>query len=99
MDFALGGLAFRQLLEHQPRIAQLPRFGERLSQQHLRQVLGNLGVLVMGGEAYITFKAGLIDDADTITDEGTRRFLRSFADQFTTLLARLNGRETATQAA
>ena len=73
--------------------------GSAIAQQHLRQVLGNLGVLVMGGEAYINFKAGLIDDADTITDEGTRRFLQSFVDQFTTLLARLNGRETATHAA
>lgn len=73
--------------------------GTAVAQQHLRQVLGNLGALVMGGEAYITFKAGLIDDADTVTDEGTRRFLQSFVDQFTTLLARLNGRETATQAA
>src|SRR5262249_53019551 len=27
--------------------------GAAIAQQHLRQVLGNLGVLVMGGEAYI----------------------------------------------
>ena len=70
-----------------------------VAQQHLRQVLGDLGALVMGGEAYIAFKPGLIDDAGTITDEGTRRFLLAFVDQFTTLLARLDGRETAARAA
>src|SRR6476620_4657016 len=30
-----------------------------IAQQHLRQVLGDLGALVMGGEAYISFKPGL----------------------------------------
>src|SRR5712692_7476216 len=42
--------------------------GTALAQQHLRQVLGVLGVLVMGGEAYISFKPGLIDAHDTVTD-------------------------------
>ena len=70
-----------------------------IAQQHLRQILGDLGALVMGGEAYITFKPGLIDDAGTITDESTRKFLQAFVDQFTTLLARLNGSETAARAA
>ena len=70
-----------------------------IAQQHLRQVLGDLGVLVMGGEAYVAFKPGLIDDANSITDEGTRRFLQSFVDQFATLLARLNGQESAAHAA
>jgi chromate reductase len=73
--------------------------GTAIAQQHLRQVLGDLGVLVVGGEAYVAFKPGLIDDANTITDEGTRRFLQSFVDQFATLLARLNGRATAAHAA
>ena len=53
----------------------------------------------MGGEAYITFKPGLIDDANTITDEGVRRFLQAFVDQFAALLARLNARDTARRAA
>jgi chromate reductase len=73
--------------------------GTAIAQQHLRQILGNLGALVMGGEAYITFKAGLIDDADAIADEGTRTFLQAFVDQFTTLLARLSGSETVARAA
>jgi chromate reductase len=73
--------------------------GTAVAQQHLRQVLGNLGVIVMGGEAYITFKAGLIDEADTVTDESARRFLGAFVDQFTTLLARVSGRETAAHTA
>ena len=70
-----------------------------IAQQHLRQILGDLGALVMGGEAYITFRPGLIDEADIIADEGTRKFLQAFVDQFTTLLARLSGGETAARAA
>jgi chromate reductase len=73
--------------------------GTAVAQQHLRQILGNLGALVMGGEAYVTFKAGLIDDAGTITDDNTRQFLQAFIDQFTTLPARLSGDETAARAA
>jgi chromate reductase, NAD(P)H dehydrogenase (quinone) len=70
-----------------------------IAQQHLRQILGDLGALVMGGEAYLTFKSGLIDDAGVIVDEGTRKFLQAFVEQFTTLLARLSGGETAARAA
>jgi chromate reductase len=73
--------------------------GTGVAQQHLRQVLGDLGVLVMGGEAYITFKAGLIADDGTVADEGTRRFLQAFADQFTKLLARLGSQAAGTRAA
>src|SRR5436190_20840298 len=73
--------------------------GTAIAQQHLRQILGDLGALVMGGEAYITFKPGLIDEAGTITDESTRIFLQAFVEQFTTLLARLGGGETAARAA
>jgi len=53
----------------------------------------------MGGEAYRTFKSGLIDDAGVIANEGTRTFLQAFVDQFTTLLVRLSGDETAARAA
>ena len=63
--------------------------GTAVAQQHLRQVLGNLGALVMGGEAYVAYKPGLIDDADGITDAGTRAFLQSFIDQFAGLAGRL----------
>jgi chromate reductase len=62
--------------------------GTAIAQQHLRQVLGNLGVLIMGGEAYVSFKPGLIDADGAITDESTRKFLQGFADQFATLVAR-----------
>jgi chromate reductase, NAD(P)H dehydrogenase (quinone) len=63
--------------------------GTALAQQHLRQLLGNLGALVMGGEAYVTYKQDLVDQTDSVGDEGTRRFLQSFIDQFAGLAARL----------
>ena len=62
--------------------------GTALAQQHLRQILGAQGVLLMGGETYITFKQGLIADDGTVTDESTRGFLKSFLDQFAALVAR-----------
>ena len=43
---------------------------------------------VAGGEAYLTFKDGLIDAAGTITDESTRKFLQGFVDQFLALVSR-----------
>ncbi len=63
--------------------------GTAVAQQHLRQVLGVLGILVMGGEAYVSFKPGLVDADGSITDESTRKFLNGFVDQFATLVARL----------
>jgi len=67
-----------------------------MAQIHLRQVLGTLGVLVMGGEAYMSFKPGLVDANGTITDENARRFLKAFIDQFASLVARLSfAREAA----
>jgi chromate reductase, NAD(P)H dehydrogenase (quinone) len=65
--------------------------GAAIAQQHLRQILGNLGVLVMGGEAYVSFKPGLIEANGAITDESTRKFLNGFVDQFATLVARFVG--------
>ena len=56
--------------------------------QHLRRVLGTLGALVMGGEAYISFKPGLLDSNGTIADETTRGFLKAFVDQFAALVTR-----------
>src|SRR5260370_25672766 len=52
--------------------------GAAIAQQHLRQVLGNLGVLVRGGEAYVSFKPGLIDAHDAIAAESTQNFLHGF---------------------
>jgi chromate reductase len=70
-----------------------------VAQQHLRQVLGDLGALVMGGEAYVAFKPGLIDDVNAVTDGGTRPFLQSFMDRFVELAARLRNVETSSRAA
>jgi len=64
--------------------------GTAIAQQHLRHVLGDLGALVMGGEAYVTFKPDLIDEAQTVTDAGTRGFLQSFVEQFARFAARLS---------
>jgi chromate reductase len=60
-----------------------------LAQQHLRQILGAQGVVLSGGEAYLQFKPGLIGAGDEIADEGTRKFLAAFLDQFAALVARL----------
>jgi chromate reductase len=63
--------------------------GTAFGQQHLRHVLGVLGALVLGGEAYITFKPELIDAQGVIGDESTRKFLQGFVDQFAALVTRL----------
>jgi chromate reductase, NAD(P)H dehydrogenase (quinone) len=73
--------------------------GTAVAQQHLRQILGSLGALVMGGEAYVAFKPGLIDNANTVTDVGSRQFLQSFVDRFAALAARLASGETKSRAA
>jgi chromate reductase, NAD(P)H dehydrogenase (quinone) len=64
--------------------------GSALAQQHLRAVMVSLGVILMGGEAYVTFKPNLVDDQGNIGDESTRKFLQSFIDQFATLVGRLS---------
>jgi chromate reductase len=70
--------------------------GTAVAQLHLRQVLGTLGALVMGGEAYISFKPGLVDSNGIIADETTRWFLKAFIDQFAATAARLSfAREAA----
>ena len=67
-----------------------------LAQQHLRQILGSfLGVLVMSGEAYITFKPGLVDDDGNVAEESTRAFLQAFVDQFAALVAQVSVRSSA----
>jgi chromate reductase len=73
--------------------------GTAIAQQHLRQVLGDLGALVTGGEAYVTFKPDLIDEADTVTDAGSREFLQSFVDRFAGLAGRLTPPKAHTAAA
>lgn len=63
--------------------------GTAVGQQHLRQILGILGGLVMGGEAYITFKPDLIDAGGEIANEGTRAFLQAYMDGFLALAIKL----------
>ena len=67
--------------------------GTAVAQQHLRAVLGSgIGMHVMGGEAYITFKPDLVDSDGTITDESTRTFLKSFVDQLAALTSKLTAK-------
>ncbi len=63
--------------------------GTAVGQQHLRQILGILGVTVMGGEAYITFKPEPVDRDGNFLDETRRGFCQAYMDQFATLVARL----------
>jgi chromate reductase, NAD(P)H dehydrogenase (quinone) len=70
-----------------------------IAQQHLRQILGNQGMIVLGGEAYITFNPGLIDEGGAVSDPGTRAFLQAFVDRFAALVSRLSGRDTIERAA
>jgi chromate reductase, NAD(P)H dehydrogenase (quinone) len=62
--------------------------GTAIVQQHLRSVLGNIGVLVMGGEAYVTFKPDLLDVDNNVSDETTRNFLKTFIGQLAALAAK-----------
>jgi chromate reductase, NAD(P)H dehydrogenase (quinone) len=69
--------------------------GSALAQQHLRNVLVSLGVFLLGGEAYVTFKPNLIDEHGNIGDESTKAFLQGFVDRFATLVERLSVKERA----
>ena len=63
-----------------------------IAQQHLRTVLGNLGLHLMGGEAYIQFKPELIDAEGKVADESVRTFLKSFVDGFVGFAGRFGAR-------
>ena len=60
--------------------------GTAVGQQHLRQVLGILGAVVAGGEAYLQFKPDLIAADGTIANEGTRAFLAAYMEKFAGLV-------------
>lgn len=62
--------------------------GTAVGQQHLRQILGILGSLVVGGEAYISFKPDLMN-GDEIAHEGTRAFLQAYMDNFLAVAAKV----------
>ena len=66
--------------------------GSALAQQHLRSVMTGLGMILLGGEAYVTFKPNLVDDHGNVGDEATRKFLQGFLDQFAFLVGRLTAR-------
>ncbi len=63
--------------------------GSALAQQHLRSVMTGLGMILLGGGAYVTFKPNLIDEHGNIGDESTKTFLQGFIDRFATLVSRL----------
>src|SRR5271169_3261652 len=66
--------------------------GSALVQQHLRSVMLGLGMTLLGGEAYVTFKPNLFDDQGNIGDETTQKFLQGFVDRFATLVEKLSGK-------
>jgi chromate reductase, NAD(P)H dehydrogenase (quinone) len=73
--------------------------GTALAQQHLRAVMNGLGMILLGGEAYITFKPDLVDADGNIADETTRKFLQGFIDRFGDLVERLSQPKAARSAA
>jgi chromate reductase, NAD(P)H dehydrogenase (quinone) len=73
--------------------------GSAIAQQHLRSVMVSLGTILLGGEAYITFKPNLIDADGNIGDETTRKFLEGFLGRFADLVTRLSQPKTARSAA
>ena len=73
--------------------------GSAMAQQHLRSVMTGLGMILLGGEAYVTFKPNLIDEQGNIGDESTKKFLQGFVDRFATLVERLAPAGTRSAAA
>jgi chromate reductase len=70
-----------------------------VAQQHLRQILGNfVGMHVMGGEAYVAFKPGLVDAQGAVTDENVRKFLKDFIDRFAGFAGRFAAQRAAAAA-
>ncbi len=63
--------------------------GTAVGQAHLRQILGAVSSIVLGGECYLHFKPDLIDAQGNVTVEGTRKFLRGHLDRFAELVAKL----------
>jgi chromate reductase, NAD(P)H dehydrogenase (quinone) len=62
--------------------ASIGAIGTAVAQNHLKTILLSQGMLVAGGEAFLTFKDGLVDNTGNVTDESTRKFLQGFVDQF-----------------
>lgn len=66
--------------------------GTAAGQQHLRQIMGILGAAVLGGEAYLSFKPGLIDADGTLSDDSTAQFLGAHMARFAAFTGKLAGR-------
>lgn len=63
--------------------------GTAVGQQHLRMIMGILGAAVLGGEAYLSFKPGLIDADGQIVDDSTAQFLAAYMARFASFTTRL----------
>jgi chromate reductase len=63
--------------------------GSAVAQAHLRSIMVILDAIVLGQpEVYLSFKPGLIDDQNEITDEPTRKFLSGYVDRLAAWIAR-----------
>lgn len=58
-------------------------------QQHLRAVLGDQGLLLIGGEAYIQYKNEMFDADHNVADASVRDFLQSLMDRFAAFAGKL----------
>lgn len=57
--------------------------GAAVAQAHTRLALSNLNTVVMHQpEVYLQWKADNFGDDDTVSDDGTRKFLQGFVDAF-----------------
>lgn len=65
--------------------------GTAVGQQHLRQIMGILGSAVLGGEAYLSFKPGLIDSEGSVSDDSTAQFLGTYMARFAEFTGKLVG--------
>lgn len=66
--------------------------GTAMAQQHLRNVLAHLDMVVLGQpEVFLRMSEELIDDRGQIANPGTAAFLGGFVERFLTLVGR-NGR-------
>jgi len=73
--------------------------GTAVAQAHLRAVLGSgVGMNLLGGEAYITFKPDLVDAQGNVADESVRKFLKAFIDNFAAFTARFASQKAAAAA-
>lgn len=63
--------------------------GTAVGQQHLRQILGILGAVVLGGEAYIQFKPDFVNADGEVADPDSRAFLQAYIDRFMVLVEKL----------